>query len=198
VLLLEATVLDRLPFSPLGATATMLYLTAYLLLSLVKVEKSLSTDWSRVQPEDAQLAARILARAQDFAPGPVGPGAVISSEALAWRVLLQREDSKQIFTQLLAEHRPGAKLWGLAGLRVVDPAAYESEAAKLRQSTESVSFVYGCIPTPTTLGRIVAAFDTTPLVVGLLTHRIPATVWRVLEPPNTRLKLAAPAVNSPQ
>jgi hypothetical protein len=169
----------------------MLYLTTYLLITLIKVQDSASTDFSHVHPDETQLAARILARAQDFAPGPVGPAAATTSEALAWRIIVQDPNSKEVFVQLLMEHRPGAKLWGLAGLRWVDPAAYEREAAKLRRSKEPISFVYGCIPMSTTVGAIVTAFDSTGLVGALFTQRMPANVFKVLEPPNKRLKLPA-------
>lgn len=103
----------------------------------------------------------ILQRATQFESAAVGVAGQPSKYALAWRKVLRSPDAASQFRSLLETGAtiPG-RLYGLAGLRYVDPdAARAWRAAPPSWAAEEVDILFGCIggrvPIVTLLPRII-------------------------------------------
>jgi len=91
------------------------------------------------------LAARILRDADRFTSAAVGPGAIMSTYALAWRVVAQSSAPDSVFRAILATgSRPG-KLYALAGLFLTDRATYARSSFYERLQGGQVLTQMGCI-----------------------------------------------------
>ena len=105
------------------------------------------------------LAAAVLRHTDEFASFAVGIGGTTSTQALAWRVIMQSPVADSIFKRLLAvASRPG-QLYALAGLRLTDSAAYARGAAYQRFLGGEASTLFGCIGGSQSVAGILDVMD---------------------------------------
>jgi len=74
----------------------------------------------------------------------VGGGGELSYQVRVFRVLLLSDDPTSIFLDLTRDASPAGKLYGICGLYLVDPNAFEQEQAKFEKSDETVTTFFGC------------------------------------------------------
>jgi hypothetical protein len=121
-------------------------------------------------PDPLALAAAVLLNTNEFASFAVGVAGTTSTQALAWRVIMQSPAADSVFKGLLAvASRPG-QLYALAGLRLIDSAAYARGAAYQRSLGGEVSTLFGCIGGRQSVAAILDGMDrgvwTRELLVG--------------------------------
>lgn len=85
-----------------------------------------------------------LANAEVFAWSHAGIGGDVSPHALAFRAVLREPRSRDAFLELVESARPEARLYGLAGLYLVDPAAFRVLAALFREFPAQAMVLVGC------------------------------------------------------
>jgi hypothetical protein len=125
--------------------------------------------WAYAAPE------RYLAGAREFA----GPEYVSddrphlrspSSTVVAWRRLAAARDT-EAFARLLAARSPAARLYGLAGLRLLAPQLAERGVERLGESADTVFVNWACAERRVPLSAAVSELDAPGWARSLLSAR---------------------------
>lgn len=106
------------------------------------------------KPDPAEKAADVLHQAQQFTIGGVGFAGTISSAETALRALLKTPDAVTECKKLVSDATPAGKLYGLLGLKLKDPKAFEEAFPAFKDSKTAVSTAAGCMLYETTLGKL--------------------------------------------
>src|SRR5256714_11531996 len=80
-----------------------------------------------------------------FALGGVGVAGTMSAGERALLEVLKQPDAVARLEAMLANASPAGKLYGLLGLRIRDPAAYERALEKCRSTDAIVATARGCM-----------------------------------------------------
>ena len=94
---------------------------------------------------DDKGTASSLARENTFALGGVGVAGTMSSGESDLRALLKETDAVQQLKSLLKNATPAGQLYALLGLRLRDRPSYEQALPALRQRSDMISTMHGCI-----------------------------------------------------
>jgi hypothetical protein len=113
---------------------------------------------------DGQAAILRLANITVFTSSTIGMASTPPEHVKAFRTLLGEPDGAAAFNELAELEQPAARLYGLAGLYLVDTDRFHSLAEPLRDSAAIVRTMRGCFPGEHTVGAIISGSG------GLLTH----------------------------
>lgn len=100
-----------------------------------------------------------LAHAQLFAFGGVGFAGISTPGEAAFREVLSSQDAVALFTKLTKSANPQGKCYALLGLKLKNPAAFETAAASLRHSNAEVASAAGCMMSKRPLSNFVAEIE---------------------------------------
>jgi len=93
----------------------------------------------------AQNAGERLCSVNVFAFGGIGVAGVMSDGEGAYRYIWTCPEASAIFTSVLEEGTPAAKLYALCGLRTLEPDLFSQHARKLSKENPVVTTLQGCI-----------------------------------------------------
>ncbi|BCU76947.1 hypothetical protein [Luteolibacter sp. LG18] len=108
------------------------------------------------QAEPADKAPAQLRAATQFTIGGVGFAGTRSAAENAFRALLTRADAVAECKKLVASATPAGQLYGLLGLKLQDPKAFDEAFPAFKDSKAAVSTAAGCMVFETTVGQIAA------------------------------------------
>jgi hypothetical protein len=91
-----------------------------------------------------ETAFELLLKTDIFASTAIGSDGVRSNQVRAFRRLLAEPDAAAAFGDLVRRGRMAGQLYGLSGLYLTDPAAFERALPAYRNSTETVWTFFGC------------------------------------------------------
>lgn len=101
---------------------------------------------SREAAFEVLLRTRVFARA--IPGGPTIDGSLLPSvQAVAFDVLLARDDCRHVFLDLLGRAQLAGQLYALCGLWIVDRSEFERCADSLPGGGDSIYFANGCVHT---------------------------------------------------
>jgi hypothetical protein len=92
------------------------------------------------------------------------------SAVIAWRRLAAARDATA-FARLLAARSPAARLYGLAGLRLLASPLAERGVERLRESADTVLVNWACVERKVTLSAAVSELDAPRWADSLLSAR---------------------------
>ncbi len=104
----------------------------------------------------AQAAYVCLATTRVFTSSGLGHGSMPSPHADAFRILLPEPGAHGAFAELLESRNPTSQLYGLAGVRLLDPQFFRLAARALGNSEALVWTVSGCMVSERALGEVVS------------------------------------------
>ena len=90
-------------------------------------------------------AMEVLRHATDFESVHVGIGGWLSTNVVAFRVILSHRRAAELFPELYATATPAGKLYALCGLYFTDPAAFAREVPRMAADRSPVTTFNGCI-----------------------------------------------------
>ncbi len=94
---------------------------------------------------ETQAAVDGLLQAHAFEGASIGIGGRLSNGVRDFRVVARDKDAAALFAKVTAEGTPAGRLYGLAGLYFVDPAAFERVKATAVAPDTQVQTMFGCI-----------------------------------------------------
>ena len=94
-----------------------------------------------------------------FAFGGVGFTGRMSSGEQAYRAIRSAPDAKAKFEELLQTGNPQARCYALVGLWKIDPRRFREEAEKLRNSSQPVHTMRGCVAHTQKMSELVAEIE---------------------------------------
>jgi hypothetical protein len=83
--------------------------------------------------------------AATFSSGRVGAAGILPEVIYAFRTLKSDPLADAAFKSLLTEAKPAGQLYALCGLWFTDPAAFKTEAERLKQANIQVDTLSGCV-----------------------------------------------------
>jgi hypothetical protein len=92
---------------------------------------------------DAQVEA--LKHAQTFVSTEVGALKVTSEESNLFRAVMRRPDARLKFEDMLRTGAPAGKLYGLCGIKLMTPRAFDAAVEPFLRDTGSVDTQVGCV-----------------------------------------------------
>jgi hypothetical protein len=98
---------------------------------------------SQADAKAVELAFLTLVRAPRLTSMYLGFGRERSLEGAAWRVLVVQPTAKSKFRSLTQQANPVGRLYGLIGLKQVDPRLFETEAARFDDWTDPIEVQQG-------------------------------------------------------
>jgi hypothetical protein len=102
----------------------------------------------------ARNAYESVRTADEFIIGGVGVAGTTSGQETAFRHLLKQPEPLARCQQLLAEGTPAGQLYGLLGLRLLDPPTFEAALPRYRNAQTPVQSMSGCIRFRTTAAEL--------------------------------------------
>ena len=111
---------------------------------------------------DSEHASDKLAReaygtvktAKSFTVGGVGYSGSPSKQETAFRQLLKQSDPIVQCQKLLAEATPAGQLYGLLGLHLLDPKAFQAALHRYKDATTEIETMNGCLISHTTVAKL--------------------------------------------
>lgn len=146
---------------PLASLAWSFGVIALVLQATPKIDQSAKAP---LPPGDESppimLAVKYLMHTDRFYAASVGYAGLTPPQVLAWQVVLHDPHAVQIFKTLSGDLSTNAgRLYGLAGLYVVDRDEYRVMATELRRWGGIVSTMQGCIVSDRSAADIIAEMD---------------------------------------
>ena len=106
------------------------------------------------------LAFAYLSRTDRFYAASVGYAGVTPPQVLAWQIVFRDPNAVQMFRALSSDQSTTAgRLYGLAGLYLLDSAEYHALAPQLSRWGGVVSTMQGCIISGRSAADIIAEMD---------------------------------------
>jgi hypothetical protein len=106
-------------------------------------------------PQTTQQAALDhLSKVGQFAFGPTGNAAVISTGEKDYRTVLARSTASTDFEKLFADGNIQAKCYALVGIHKLNPNRFKQLTQPLTESSEAVTIMQGCIVSHAPLNQI--------------------------------------------
>lgn len=115
---------------------------------------------------DGQIAYRSLLEAERFEDALVGFAGSLSEYAAALDTLLRETNADAAFKSLLNSATLPGRLYALCGLFYTDPAAFQAELVKYKNSPEQVSRFSGCLVFEEKVSRIVESNASNVAIIG--------------------------------
>ena len=94
---------------------------------------------------DSDAAYKTLLKAGTFSVGGVGIAGTITDSEIACRTLMKSAAPGPVFSKVLEEGTPAAKMFALCGLYYKSPETFAKVAATYRKSRETFQYAAGCI-----------------------------------------------------
>jgi hypothetical protein len=107
----------------------------------------------------AREAPQTLRTVERFTIGGVGKSGDPAQAELSFRALLKRPDAVAECQKLIADASPAGQLYGLLGLRLLDPKAFQTALPRYKGSKASIPTMSGCIVQQTTAGAVAADIE---------------------------------------
>ena len=114
-------------------------------------------------------ALTVLSHIDSFAGPTIGVGGDASPHAIAFRTVLAEPDASDLFSDLIDRGEPAGQLYGLAGLKLTAPAAYERELPRFLVNSEWIETAEGCVVSDGTVGDVAREIAEGRIVADLAT-----------------------------
>jgi hypothetical protein len=98
-----------------------------------------------------------LQKVEHFAFGGVGIAGTTSPGEIAFARVLNGKSARTDFVEATEKGTPAAKCYGLVGLRVTDPSAFEQAAQRLAARNDEVQTMAGCMMMKESIGAVIAS-----------------------------------------
>ena len=95
--------------------------------------------------ERAKKAYESLRHTTQFEGPRLGPGGMLSMNAVNFEIILREDRADEAFKSLLLEGTTAAKLYALCGLFYTDHERFRSEIKRFKSSNQKVQMLSGCI-----------------------------------------------------
>lgn len=100
---------------------------------------------------DSEAAYQTLIKAGMFSVGGVGIAGTVTDSEIACRTLMKTAAPGPLFSRILEEGTPAAKMFALCGLYYKSPETFAKVAATYRKSRATFEYAAGCMIMKTTL-----------------------------------------------